>query len=141
MGLTIRAKRDPETSIDMGAGGFLRLRNKIASLAGEPWASHYDAFCKAPISVDKSFYKQFDETTLKMVRKKQVPVKLIDFCLQSDLSGAIHYGACKQLLKIIRGYDDDICYGYAGRPDCAMFKDFKAILQECAEKKCDMVWY
>lgn len=27
-----------------------------------------------------------------------------------------------------------------GRPDCAKFRDFKAILQDCADNKCDMIW-
>lgn len=30
--------------------------------------------------------------------------------------------------------------GYIGRPDCAKFRDFKAILQDCADNKCDMIW-
>ena len=52
-------------------------------------------------------------------------MKIVDFCLQSDCEGSIRYGACKELLKVIGNYDDNICYGYAGREDCAMFRDFK----------------
>lgn len=37
-------------------------------------------------------------------------------------------------------YDDNVLYGYIGRPDCAKFRDFKAILQDCADNKCDMIW-
>ena len=44
------------------------------------------------------------------------------------------------MLKVIGNYDDNICYGYAGREDCAMFRDFKKILEDCAEHKCSMVW-
>lgn len=51
-----------------------------------------------------------------------------------------YYGACKELLKIIGDYDDNVLYGYIGRPDCAKFRDFKAILQDCADNKCDMIW-
>ena len=43
MGLTIRVKSSKATArpIDMGGGGFLRLRSRVAMLYGEPWASHY----------------------------------------------------------------------------------------------------
>lgn len=44
------------------------------------------------------------------------------------------------VIKVIGDYDDAIHYGYAGRKDCAMFRDFKAILTDCAVHKCDMVW-
>ena len=40
----------------------------------------------------------------------------------------------------IVGQYDNICYGYAGRKDCAMFRDFKRILEDCAEHKCNMTW-
>lgn len=68
-------------------------------------------------------------------------IKVVDFLLQSDCSGSIRFGACKQILKVIGDYDDDICYGYAGRKDCAMFRDFKAILQDCVDTKSDLVWW
>lgn len=141
MGISIYAKKNPRKIIDLGMGGFLRLRRKVAELAGEPWASHYKKLTDTvPSLCDNQFYEDFDSKTEQLLIKKAVSVKLVDFCLQSDVEGAIRYGACKQLLKIIGNYDDDILYGYAGRKDCAMFKDFKTILQECADKKCDMVW-
>lgn len=141
MGLTIQAKKSPKKSIDMGGGGFLCLRTKVAELAGEPWASHYRQLVDVPFSGQTpKFFEAFDQRTVELLEQKKVPIKLVDFCLQSDVAGAVHYGACKQLLKIIGDYDDNIRYGYGGRPDCAMFRDFKDILRECAEKKCDMVW-
>lgn len=30
--------------------------------------------------------------------------------------------------------------GVTTRKDCAMFRDFKAVLQDCVDNKCDMVW-
>ena len=52
----------------------------------------------------------------------------------------IRYGACKNILKVIGDYDDNILYGYCGRPDCAKFADFKSILQDCVDTKSDMIW-
>lgn len=141
MGITISCKKTRK-SIDIGYGGFLRLRNKVADLVGEPWASHYHKLDYAPIIGDsrKKFYEEFNAETERLLKEKKVSIKIVDFCLQPDCEGSIRYGACKEILKVIGDYDDDILYGYYGRPDCAKFKDFKEILQDCAYHKCDMVW-
>ena len=88
----------------------------------------------------RGFPVHFDKKAEKLLQEKKVSPKIVDFCLQSDISGSIRYGACKEILKTIGDYDDNICYGYAGRSDCAMFRDFKAILEDCIRLKCDMVW-
>lgn len=143
MGLTIRVKSKNASakSIDMGCSGFLRLRNRVAKLYGEPWASHYATLVETSHTFDsEEFYDDFDKKTEKLLQEKNVSPKIVDFCLQSDISGSIRYGACKEILKAIGDYDDNICYGYAGRSDCAMFRDFKAILEDCVRLKCDMAW-
>lgn len=117
MGISIYAKKDPQKVIDLGMGGFFNLRKTVSNLAGEPWASHYKKLTDTLLSrqADK-FWEEFDNETERLIAKKAVSIKLVDFCLQPDTRGAIHYGACKQLLKIIGDYDDDILYGYWG-PD------------------------
>ena len=133
MGVTISCTKTGRT-IDVGSGGFLRLRSKISELVGEPWASHYRALVEERICDEKErekFYEDFDKKTEALLNKKRISVKIVDFCLQSDCEGSIRYGACKELLKVIGNYDDNICYGYAGREDCAMFRDFKKILEDC----------
>lgn len=142
MGVIISCTKTGRT-IDVGSGGFLRLRSKISELVGEPWASHYRALVEERICDEKErekFYEDFDKKTEELLNKKCVSVKIVDFCLQSDCEGSIRYGACKELLKVIGNYDDNICYGYVGRKDCAMFRDFKRILEDCAEHKCNMTW-
>lgn len=136
MGVTIRCKKTGE-SIDMGAGGFMRLRNKVAELAGGPFAEHYLSL--NPFG-DEEYFKKFDERTAEILKEKRADIKIVDFCLQSDCDGKIRYGACKNILEVIGDYDDDIKYGYYGRADCAMFKDFKRLLLDCVKNKCDLVW-
>lgn len=85
-------------------------------------------------------YNAFDAETERLLAEKKVSFKVVDFLLQPDCEGLIRYGACKELLKIIGDYDDNVLYGYIGRQDCAKFRDFKAILQDCADNKCDMIW-
>ena len=137
MGVTISCKKTGQ-SIDMGYGGFNRLRNKVAELAGGPFAEHYSSL--NPFG-DKEYFDEFDRKTREILENKQADIKIVDFLLQSDCEGKIRYGACKNILKAIGNYDDDILYGYCGRPDCAKFKDFKAILEDCVDNKCDMIWY
>ena len=44
MGLTIRCRKTGR-SMDMGGGGFLRLRRKVAELAGGPFVPVYQEVC------------------------------------------------------------------------------------------------
>lgn len=73
MGLTLRAKKSPGKSIDLGAGGFLRLRQKASQLAGEPWASHYATLLHRPFSTSdtESFYAEFDAKTAQLLAEKR----------------------------------------------------------------------
>lgn len=145
MGISISCKKTGRT-IDMGAGGFWNLRKKVSDLVGGEWAEHYRHLDE--IERDYYFdsdarhkaYVEFDAETLRLVAEKKVSAKIVDFLLQSDCDGSIRYGACKQILKVVEDYDDNICYGYAGRKDCAMFRDFKAILRDCVDTKTDMIW-
>lgn len=143
MGVTIKCKKTGR-GIDLGYSGFMRLRNKVAELMGEPFYEHYKKLYDAPplmrLDEEKKFYTEWDTEAIRMVREKDLPVKVVNFLLESDCDGKIRYGACKEILKVIGDYDDNICYGYAGRSDCAMFRDFKVILQDCVDNKCDMVW-
>lgn len=143
MGVSVYCKKTGK-SIDMGYGGFFNLRNKVSDLVGGEWAQHYSMLYKIqttyPVEKRKALYKEFDAKTEELISKRKVSVKVVDFLLQSDCAGSIRFGACKQILKVIGDYDDDICYGYAGRKDCAMFRDFKAILQDCVDTKSDLVW-
>lgn len=52
MGVTISCTKTGRT-IDMGSGGFLRLRSKISELVGEPWTSHYKALVEERICDEK----------------------------------------------------------------------------------------
>ena len=145
MGVTICCKKT-HRAIDMGYGGFMNLRRKVAELCGQDILEHYDRCLfhqelYLMSDTEKSqFWKSYDEKTAQLVQEKKLHTKVADFLYQTDAGGSIRYGACKELLKIIGSYDDDVLYGYAGKTDCAKFCDFKAILKDCVETKSDMVW-
>lgn len=139
MGVTIRCKKTRD-SIDMGYGGFLCLRRKVSDLCGEPWAAHYRELTDGSLLRGDEWYEAFNKRTHELLDQKAINIKIVDFLLQCDAGGSIRYGACKELLKVIGEYDDDILYGYAGLPDCARFSDFKRLLNQCVENKCNLEW-
>lgn len=104
MGVTIYCKKTGR-SIDMGYGGFDRLRNKVAELAGEPFASHYAKlstpeymFCLNK-QRRESLYAEFDAETQRMVDEGIVPIKIVDFCLQPDCEGKSIMALARKSLK------------------------------------------
>lgn len=136
MGITIRCKKSGR-SYDLGCGGFYNLRSKVAELCSPEFGKHY----KTLIHLNsKEEFDEFDEKTAELLRNKVVSEKVVDFCYQSDCGGSIRYGACKEIYNHIKDYDDNICYGYAGRPDCFKFRDFVSLLKECSEIKSSLVW-
>lgn len=148
MGVTIQCKKTGR-SIDLGYSGFFRLRRKVAELQGGPFLDVFQEIFN-PHSDANEFTEttetpeQFDERmNLKIdsiLSAKQADIKVVDFLLQPEVDGWIRYGACKNILKVIKDYDDNILYGYCGRRDCAKFADFRAILEDCVINKSDMVW-
>jgi len=144
MGVTISCKKTGH-GIDMGGGGFMRLRMKVADLVGGPFVCHYHILESPQVmwlsGKDlEAFFNEYDTKTEEFIANGCVNIQVADFLYQSDCEGCIRYSACKTLLKVIGDYDDNILYGYSGRPDCAKFADFKRLLQECVENKCDLVW-
>lgn len=121
------------------------MRNKVAELVGNPFYDHYLELDNTEIMMMDSDKKQkyfinYDNETKRLIEKNCINIKVANFLYQSDCEGKIRYGACKEILKVIGDYNDDILYGYCGRKDCAKFLDFVSILKDCVNNKCDMVW-
>lgn len=151
MGLTLYCKKTGR-SINMGYGGFNRLREKVANLVGEPFASHYAKlstpeymFCLNAEKA-KQLFAEYDAQTARMLDQNLVSHKVADFLLQSDCEGKVRYGACKEILQVIGNYNDDhICYGYNrcasdGWVGTGTMADFKSVLQDCVDNRCMMIW-
>lgn len=140
MGVTVSCLKTGR-SLDMGYGGFDRWRSKIAELYGGPWWEHYQTICDAPLigKARTDFFEKFDKKTEQLIQERKVDIKIVDFCLQTDCGGNINYGACKNILKAIGDYTDNLAYGYAAYADHDWDK-LKAILQDCVETKSPLVW-
>ena len=142
MGVTIMCKK---TGRDMYMGyiAFYRLRTKVAELASPEVGAHYrklnDILRLSGPERGKAD-RLYDEETEKLIANGTLSSKIAGFLYQSDESGLVRYGACKEILKAIGDYDSDEIFGYAGRPDAGRFSTFKAILQDCVDNKCSMMW-
>ena len=143
MGVSIRCQKTGRT-IDLGYFGFARLRRKVAELARGPFFTLYQEVqgysSLSSTESPEEFDARINAELERLVAAKQVDLKIADFLLQPDERGKIRYGACKNILKAIGDYNDKVLYGYAGRPDCARFSDFRRILEDCAATKSDLTW-
>lgn len=143
MGVTLTCNKTGR-SADLGGGGFLRFRSKVAELCSKEFGDHYrklEAGISFASQKDRdAFFDAFDAETERLIEEGFVDVRVVDFCLQSDCDGKIKYGACKLIYEKIKDYDDDIVYGYFGRPDRAMFRDLKQIFKDCVNHRCGLHW-
>ena len=141
MGVTINSKNH---SVDIGYGGFNNLRTKVAELTGNEIFEHYKNLEKGMWLFGEErekFFKEYDEKTYEIYENFKIPDGIIIFLYAPDCGGSISPEACAQIYEAIKDYDDNIMYGYIGRPDCAMFKDFKEIIKDCIESHCEMEWF
>jgi hypothetical protein len=140
MGITIKSIN---FSADMGYFGFKRFRDKVAELSNEEFWKHYTDCEKAMFLLDekrKDFFKKYNAKTEKLVENNIVSEEIANFCYQCDCEGSIDQEQAKQIYDKIKHYDDNTCYGYAGRRDCAMFSDLKSIFKDCAENGGTVDW-
>lgn len=140
MGITLRSKN---FSADMGYGGFGRFRDKIAVLSSDEFGKHYGELNEAMFLFGEerdTFYKKHDAKTVKLIEANAITAEIANFCYQADCEGSIDQRQAKQIYEKIKDYDDDYCYGYAGRSDCAMFSDLKTIFKDCAENGKEIRW-
>lgn len=143
MGVTIHSKNQ---SIALSYFGFYRLRKKVAELINEDIAKHYEELGSLHIfpttDEEDRYWEEYDERTKSIVSECPKNIwKVFDFLYESDTVGSVSYGTCKQILNVICEYDDDVVYGYRGRPDGAKMKDFKSLLKDCVNSKCKMTWF
>ncbi|PWL51806.1 MAG: hypothetical protein DBY38_12740 [Clostridium cadaveris] len=143
MGVTIRSKNK---SIDLGYFGFRRLRIKVAELTNFEIEEHYRYLEQGTYIFNEKareiFFKKYDSKIMELDKKYNYKYSsILNFLYSSDCEAVIEVDNCKDIYEIIKDYDDDVCYGYCGREDCAMFKDFKELVKDCVDNNEPMEWY
>ena len=141
MGVTIDSKN---CSIDLGYGGFNNLRTKVAELTAPDIFEHYKKLEKGMFltgTMKKEFFKDYNTEIQRLSEKyNEEKDNILDFLYESDCNGKMDVEHRKSIYDVIKDYDDDICYGYCGRPDCAMFNDFKELVKDCIDTNTPMNW-
>lgn len=114
MGVTIESKNK---SIDLGYGGFARLRKKVAELAGNDIGIHYKRLNNAPYfeSERKKWFEEYDKQIAIISENHHGKLDgILDFLYSSDCGAKMPVDVCKQIYEVIKDYDDNILYGYVG---------------------------
>ena len=142
MGVTIESKN---FSIDLGYGGFLRLRTKVAELTAPDIFEYYKHLTDGMFKMGEdreAFFEKYNKKTAELEEKyNDEKSDIFDFLHESDCGGKIDLQHCKSIYKVIKDYDDNICYGYPGRKNCAMFKDFKNVVKDGINTEEGFEWW
>lgn len=130
MGITISSKNK---SIDLGCGGFYNLRTKVAELTNPELLAIYKELDRSFRILSSKERKTFFENYNKQIQKFDEDhdgdyFEILNFLYASDCDAEFDADHCKKIYEIIKDYDDNILYGYAGRKDCAKFSDFKEVI-------------
>lgn len=134
MGITIISKNK---SIDLGCGGFYNLRMKVAELTENDIYNHYkkldDSFRIFDSDKRQEFFQEYNKKIQELDDKYNGKYsEILDFLYESDCEAKLDANHCQKIYGVIKDYDDEILYGYCGRKDCAMFKDFKEVILDGA---------
>ena len=140
MGVTISCHK---YSIDMGAGGYNRLRETVSTLLhceefakiyAELSRAHQECYARGFANMH-DYYEDHDNRVLAICEANQLDEEVVNWLYSSDCSYSATPKQCRHIWEVIKDYDDDYVYGYCGRPDAARFKDFKQIVLECAKER------
>lgn len=89
----------------------------------------------------KAFYKSYNAKIAELDKKYKGRMSdILDFLYESDCSAEMDAAHCRSIYEVIKNYDDDILYGYAGRKDCAKFADFKKIVKDGIDSGDGFSW-
>ena len=139
MGVTLDG---PNTSIDFGGSGFMRLRLKVAELTADDIFEHYKNLCYNMFKMSQNDFQEYDAKTESLNEKYNGRFSnILAFLYAPDTSAILNEKICADVYNVIKDYDDDIVYGYAGRKDCAKFADFKRVLLDCIENNTELEWF
>lgn len=143
MGVTIESKNH---SIDLGYGGFRMLRVKVSELTAPDIFEHYKKSMDGMRLYDederKAFYESYNAKIAELDKKYEGKMSdILDFLYESDCGAEMDIDHCRSIYEVIRNYDDDILYGYAGRKDCAKFADFKKIVKDGIDSGDGFNWF
>ena len=141
MGITISNHKH---SMDIGVFGYAALRATISRLVPcqefvdiyAELGNYIRAFNDSEFDTLNAYFEDYDKRAIEICERNNLDEEIIDFLYKPDTcTKSVSIKTCRHLWELIKDYDDDVLYGYVGRPDCAKFKDFKNIVRTCVEDK------
>ena len=141
MGINFYTKsKKVNVDYDIGYGGMVRLRNKVAKLLDEEFGNHYESLSSLFGKEDfEIFDKKANEIISKNISTKEQEL-VLDFLFMPDSEGKLTYKHCKAIYDIIKDDTEEtvIRYAFYSKND---WKDFKQILFEISQAKVNLYWH
>jgi hypothetical protein len=119
----------------MGYGGFGRFRNTVAEKVSDTFYQHYLLLSDSKVMFlsgkeREAYFRKYDDTTNEYIEQGVLTVEVANFLYQSDCDGKVDRKQAKQIYALIKNYDDELSFGYAGRADCAKMANLKKIFSD-----------
>ena len=129
MGVTMKSRN---YCIDFSYSGFNMLRLTCAELTSPEVFEHYkNLFSGLQVPYRETFLNDYNARTEELKKKNNAKISdIFDFLHASDDDTEMDAKHCESIYEVIKDYDDDTFYGYAGRKDCTKFADFKNAVKD-----------
>lgn len=146
MGFCITATNS-KYSFDGGMGGFMSLRENIASAWDKEFGDHYANLRRCIWEKD---YEEFNKKTNQILSEsrfedggeKADDRDIVDFLFASDCEGKISYKTCKKIYDLIKDIDfGNRIFTYAAYSDGKDYEHFKDFLLDCYKRRAKMRWH
>lgn len=143
MGLTIICA-PTGNNVNLSYGRFAALREKVAmAFSPDILGPHYSKLFEAPAAGKRrnDFFDRWDKEFERITEENAFDEKVIDFLLESDCQGTVDHETCGKIHELVKNFPDEEIIGYPGWEHPSTMGDFKRILTDCVNRKCEMEWY
>lgn len=126
----------------LGAGGFMRLRRRIAELRGGEIAEHYIASLECfPDDISPEHTAIGEGLFNNATHEDRL---LMNFLYASDVEGFIGWEAAHVILQLCEQVENEErsdVYGYSAWEDAFTFGDFCDMLRDAVDESCPLWWH
>lgn len=134
MGVTISNK---EYGIDLTYSGFAKSRIQVAENISHAFRNWYEKF----LDLNYKATAEDDRLCAHYQNLYGISDEVLGFLFGSDCDGKISAKTAKEIWKLIKDDNENFCIGYVGRPDRAMYQDFREIIEQAAKHRWVVKWY
>lgn len=143
MGITIEGTHKNSLSLTGSYNMMALIRNEVSKAWDKEFGEHYATLGKCNSDKD---YEIFNDKANKIINSERLIKQteddsdILDFLFAPDCEGKLHYNTCMKIYNLIKDLDLTYPLQYL-----AYSKDdwniFKQLLQDCFNKKRNLIWY